>query len=69
MKAKEIRERSDEEMAVELRNLREALFRLRFREVAESARHAPEHRALRRDIARVLTVMRERRAAGEKESK
>jgi large subunit ribosomal protein L29 len=68
MKAKEIRELSDEEMAVELRNLREALFRLRFREVAESARHAPEHRLLRRDIARVLTIMRERRTAGEKDS-
>jgi len=69
MKAKEMRELSDEEMAVELKNLREALFRLRFREVAESAKHAPEHRALRRDIARVLTIMRERQTAGEKESK
>ena len=65
MKAGEIRELSDEELAVELKNLREGLFRLRFREVTENAQNAPEARALRKDIARVLTIMRERELAGQ----
>jgi len=66
MKAKDVRDLSDEEMAVELKNLREGLFRLRFRQVAENTRNAPEITGLRRDIARVLTVMRERELAAKK---
>lgn len=66
MKGKEIRELSGEEMAVELANLREALFRLRFRQVTENTNNPGEVRAIRRDIARVLTVMRERQTAGQK---
>ncbi len=64
MKAKEIRDLSEEEMGVELRNLREALFKLRFREVAESQKHSNEVRELRRDIARVLTIRGEMKRAG-----
>ena len=66
MKAKEIRELSEEEMAVELANLDEALFKLRFRQVTENTHNASEICAVRRDIARVLTVLRERRLAGQK---
>jgi large subunit ribosomal protein L29 len=69
MKAAEIRELSDDEMAVELRNLTEQLFKLRFREVAENVRHSDEERGLRRDIARVLTIQRERRLARERNAK
>jgi large subunit ribosomal protein L29 len=67
MKGKELRERSDDELIVELKNLREGLFRLRFRQVAESSTHgATEKSAIKRDIARVLTVMRERELAAKK---
>jgi large subunit ribosomal protein L29 len=66
MKATEIRELSGDEMAVELANLREALFRMRFRQVTENTNNPGEVRAIRRDIARVLTVMRERQSAGQK---
>ena len=60
MKASEIRELSDEELAVELKNLQEGLFRLRVRQVTENVQNSGEVRALRRDIARVLTIARER---------
>lgn len=63
MKASEIRELSDEELGVELTNLREGLLRLRVRQVTENTHNAGEVRALRRDIARVMTIMRERQAA------
>ncbi len=69
MKPREIRELSNEEMKVELKNLREGLFKLRFRQVAENTRHASEETGLRRDIARVLTVMRQRELEAKKEGK
>ncbi|MHC4712337.1 MAG: 50S ribosomal protein L29 [Planctomycetota bacterium] len=63
MKAKEIRELSDEELSVELGNLEEGLLRLRVRQVTENIHNADEVRALRHDIARVMTIMRERELA------
>lgn len=63
MKANEVKELSDEELVVELRNLQEGLFRLRVRQVTENIQNANEVRALRRDIARVLTTKRERELA------
>ncbi len=67
MKGKELRERSDEELAVELKNLREGLFRLRFRQVTESTHNADERRAIKRDVARVMTIQRERELQTQKE--
>jgi large subunit ribosomal protein L29 len=66
MRPKDLRERSDEELEVELANLREGLFRLRFRGVTENTSHAGERRAMKRDVARVLTIMRERESARRK---
>lgn len=67
MKASELRERSDEELSVELKNLRDGLFRLRVRQVAENTEGSPERRVLRKDIARVLTIMRERELEAQKD--
>lgn len=65
MKAAEVRELSDEELRVELANLQEGLFRLRVRQVTENVQNAGEMRGLRRDIARVKTIVRERELARE----
>ena len=65
MKSAEIRELSDDELKVELANLQEGLFRLRVRRVTENIQNAGEVRSLRRDIARVRTIMRERELARE----
>jgi large subunit ribosomal protein L29 len=67
MKAKEIRELSSDELVVEMKNLQEALFRLRFRQVTENTHNQNEIRALRRDIARVRTIVREREMAGQRD--
>jgi len=65
MKAAEVRELSDDELRVELANLQEGLFRLRVRQVTENVQNAGEVSALRHDIARVKTIMREREMARE----
>jgi len=58
-----IRELSAEELAAELRRLEEASFRLRFRSATESIEKNAQVRILRRNIARVKTVLRERKSA------
>jgi len=60
MKAKELREKTDEELRQELDKLREGLFKLRFRKVTDVVENPSEFRRLRRDRARVLTLLRER---------
>ncbi len=63
MKASELRERSDEELQRTLEELEEQLFKLRFQKSTGQIENPGKIRAVRRDIARVLTVMRERRLA------
>jgi len=60
-----LRELSDEELRTELTVLREAQFRLRFRAATEdiSADNPMRFRTMRRNIARIETVMRERTQA------
>lgn len=57
MKAKEIRELTDAEAQAKLRDLRQELFNLRLQQRVE---RPSQIRQLRRDIARVLTVLRQR---------
>ena len=60
MKAEEIRNLSDEELGVELVNLQDGLFRMGVRKVTESAEGGASLKGLKKDIARVLTIKRER---------
>ena len=60
MKARELRELSREELLTELVTQREALFRLRVRGTTGEAAAPSEFTRIRRDIARLLTVLRER---------
>ncbi len=59
MKAQELRELSREELVTELATQREGLFRLRVRGVSGESAPASEFGRVRRDIARILTVLRE----------
>lgn len=59
MKASELRQLSREELITELANQRETLFRLRVRRATGEAAEASESTRVRRDIARILTVLRE----------
>ena len=56
----EWREKSADDLEAELQQLIEERFRLRFRSATESIENPMRFRALRRDIARIRTVLRER---------
>ena len=54
------REKSDADLETELDQLVEERFRLRFRSATEAIEDPMRFRTLRRDIARIRTVLRER---------
>jgi large subunit ribosomal protein L29 len=65
MNASEIRELGTEEIQQELERARENLFNLRFRMATSQLRDHNVLKVARRDIARLETVLRERKQAGE----
>jgi large subunit ribosomal protein L29 len=62
MKAEKVREMSADELATKERELQEQLFKLRFQKSIGQLDNALKIRETRRDIARVKTVLRQRRA-------
>lgn len=64
MKAEDLREFSFEELRKKEKEDREELFRLRFQKSLGRAKNTARFKALRREIAQILTVIHER----EKES-
>jgi len=60
MKTEEIRKLSVEEMQVKLSDMREELMKLRFQQVTGQLTDTSHLRLLRRDIARVETLLNER---------
>ena len=60
MRAKEIRDRSDDELQKTLGDLEEQLFKLRFQKSTGQIENPQKIREVRKDIARVLTVINER---------
>lgn len=60
MKAKELRELSLPELKEKLAQLRQELFNLRFQKAIHRLENPMKIRNLKRDIARVLTVIREK---------
>ncbi|GBD31315.1 MAG: 50S ribosomal protein L29 [Gemmatimonadales bacterium] len=60
LRGSQLRELDTEELKAELSRLREALFRLRFRSATEAIENPMQFRMIRRNIARLLTVLRER---------
>ena len=60
MNVTELRDLSDDELKAKLAELKEERFRLRFRSASESIDNPMRFRTLRRDTARILTVLRAR---------
>ena len=69
MKARQVRDMSDEELARESRELRRALFNLRLQQAIGQLEKPHKLRETRRDLARVLTVTRQRELATAKETR
>ncbi len=67
MRPEEIRELTDEELRGRIAELEEERFRLRFRSATETLDNPLRFRVIRKDIARMKTILRERQlaAAGE----
>ncbi len=60
MKAKELRELTDQELVKKLNDAKDELFRLRFQLATGQLDNYMRIREVRKNIARVKTVMRER---------
>ena len=65
MKASELRESSVEELEIKLKDLKEELFNLRFQLAINELENPTRIKAVKKDIARVSTVLRELELAGE----
>ena len=60
MKAADIRELTDEEVREQIAVAKEELFRLRFRSATQELENPALVKTLRRDVARLKTILRER---------
>ena len=64
MKASEIRKMSASELDAKLKELKDELFKLRFQQAINQLDNPMRISAVKKDIARVLTVLRENELAG-----
>jgi large subunit ribosomal protein L29 len=67
MKAEDIRDWDDTEITARLEELSEERFRLKFRGATMELENPSLLRAIRRDIARLKTILHERELAGRSE--
>lgn len=65
MKAEEVRELDNAELEHRLGELKMEQFRLRFRSATMQLENPRLRREIRRDIARIKTILHERRSAGD----
>ncbi len=63
MKARALRDMSQEELRQKLAEIREALFNLKFQHATGQLENTAQLAKYRRDVARVLTVLREKEKA------
>ena len=61
MKIDEIRGKTDGELEFEVANMRKELFDLRFKSATQAVQSPSRMRSLKRDIARILTISKERK--------
>lgn len=64
-KASELRELNDDQLAIQLEDARQALFNLRFQLPTGALERTSEINIRKREIARILTIAREREIAAE----
>ena len=64
MKAQKVRDLDDNELRNQLRDMQETMFRLQFQMNIEQTDGLKKLRGLKRDRARMLTILRERELAG-----
>jgi large subunit ribosomal protein L29 len=65
LKSEDIREWDDNEIEIRIGELKDELFRLRFRSATMELENPSLLRVLRRDVARLKTILRERQLAAD----
>ena len=63
MKVQDLRQKSDDELNQEVLDLKKEAFNLRFQRASGQLENTARVRQVRRDIARIKTVLNERRAS------
>lgn len=66
MKAKEFREKSNQELDQDVLTLKEELFNLRFQQATGQLTNSAKMRTIKKDIARIKTILTERKIAESK---
>lgn len=69
MKADKFRQMTEEELNHELDGLRKNLMSLRTKKVVEQIEDTSQFRKIKKDIARILTILAEKKKAGQTEKK
>jgi large subunit ribosomal protein L29 len=62
MKIADVRAKTDDELKTDLANLQKERFNLRFQQASGQLQNTARVRAVRRDIARITTVLHDRKA-------
>lgn len=65
MLAKEIREKTNKELNAEINTLKDELFNLRFQQATGQLENTARLKTVKKDIARIKTVLTERANAGQ----
>ena len=68
MDAKELREKTPDQLRDELTNLKKEAFNLRFQQATDQLENTARVRQVRRDAARVSTILNEKAAAAASEA-
>ena len=68
MDAKELRDKTPDQLRDELANLKKEAFNLRFQQATGSLENTARMRAVKRDAARVKTILNEKAAAAAAEA-
>ena len=63
MKIQELRSKEDKELRFDLQNMRKELFDLRFQSASENVSNSSRIGELKKDVARILTILNERKLA------
>lgn len=63
MRAEEVRTKTSDELVDQLRDLKKEAFNLRFQRATGQLENTARARIIRRDIARIKTILGQRRAA------
>jgi len=64
MNIKELREMSEDEMSAKLHDAKEEMFNLRIQRTLGNLQNPARFKQLRKDIARILTIIQERKVKG-----